>query len=417
MDQSAERKRRLHALLDLARVSRGWSRARLGRALGRDPTKVYSDSGNPKADYLMRLADVLEWPVGEVLETIWGTGPIPSADGTGDDDADFRSLYAKAREAHSGGEYQVVVDSARLMHAAADSEERRAFSCAMEYSGWDGLGRYLQGVDAARRGLRHSPISTTTRNILRADLANAWYSLWELTPALGTAEVLADWYESNPPERRVDEKRPAFVHYVRGHTRRRLMMVEPELKESHGRAALEDLHRSKDAYLRLAEELEDESLAGIANTCRGGIMEIEVELGFREADSTVEELLRGVSEVDTDAELVVGDWLESYGWWCIFGSNLALRHLGGADLQRSVSRFTDRALGIADRLDNWAMRERVFTLQFALHRELSSSSGLDLDYTIDEQDQGLIMATMGRFPAFRPVGWQMLETAKVVSVR
>ena len=60
MDHVEERKKRLHAMLDLARGSRGWSRAKLGRALGRDPTKVYPDSGNPKADFLVRLAEVLE---------------------------------------------------------------------------------------------------------------------------------------------------------------------------------------------------------------------------------------------------------------------------------------------------------------------------------------------------------------------
>lgn len=420
MDHVAERKMRLHALLDLARASRGWSRAKLGRALGRDPTKVYPDSGNPKADFLMRLAEVLEWPVGEVIETIWGNGPLPVAFGERESiqsGADFRELYERARQAHGAGEYQRVVDLARAMHEAADSEERRAFACAMEYSGWDGLGRYLQGADAAKRGLRHGAISTTTRNILRADLANAWYSLWELTPALGTAEVLADWYTHNPPERKVDEKRPAFVHYVRGNTRRRLMGVEPELREAHGRAALDDLHRSAEAYTRLSEELEDPSLGGIANTCRGAIMEVEVELGFRDAADAIDRLLEGVRGARTDEELVVGDWLESYGWWCIFGSNLALRHVGGAELQRCVREFTDGALRIAERLDNWAMRERVFTLQFALHRVLAETSGLELDFTIGEQDQSLITATMGRFPTFRAVGWQILETAKVVAVR
>jgi hypothetical protein len=420
MDHVAERKMRLHALLDLARASRGWSRAKLGRALGRDPTKVYPDSGNPKADFLMCLAEVLEWPVGEVIETIWGEGPLPVTIGARErisTGIDFRELYEQARLAHGAGEYQRVVDHARAMHEAADSEERRAFACAMEYSGWDGLGRYLQGVDAAKRGLRHAPISTTTRNILRADLANAWYSLWELTPALGTAEVLADWYESNPPERKVDEKRPAFVHYVRGNTRRRLMSVEPELREEHGRLALADLHRSADAYVRLSEELEDTSLGGIANTCRGAIMEVEVEMGFRDADDAIETLLSGVRSVGEDEELVVGDWLESYGWWSIFGSNLALRHLTGAEMQRSVREFTDGALRVAERLNNWAMRERVFTLQFALHRVLAETSGLELDYTIGEQDQSLITATMGRFPTFRAVGWQILETAKVVAVR
>ena len=59
------------------------------------------------------------------------------------------------------------------------------------------------------------------RLVLQATLANAQYTLWDLTPALGTAEVLARWYEANPPEKVYDWKRVAYVHYVRGNTRRR----------------------------------------------------------------------------------------------------------------------------------------------------------------------------------------------------
>jgi hypothetical protein len=77
--------------------------------------------------------------------------------------------------------------------------------------------------------------------------------------------------------------------------------------------------------------------------------------------------------------------------------------------------FTDKALQIAHRLDNWAMRERVYTMQYTLHRTMSDVSGFDIQYTIDEEDRSLITATMGRFPSFRPVGWQILETARVVS--
>ncbi len=410
-DERNERKRRLHGLLDLARASRGWSRAQLARSLGRDPTKVYPESGNPKADFLVRLAEALEWPVGEVIETIWNGSSAPASTVGG---ADYKELYHAAREAHTGGRYQEVVDLAHRMYEAAESEERRAFACAMEYSGWDGLGRYLQGVEAARRGLRHGPIRPTTRNILRADLANAWYSLWDLSPALGTAEMLVDYYEANPPEQRVDFKRPAFCLYVRGHTRRRLMATEPELADAHARAAIADLRRSASLYRELSDELEDPSLAGIANTCDGGVMEIEAALGLRSGDEVVSLMLDAIEDVDAERELIVGDWLESYGWWCVFGSNVALRSLGGADLQRAVRRFTDRALAIADRLDNWSMRERAYTLQFAMHRTLAEASGLEMELTIAEQDRGLITATMGRFPSFREVGWGILDTAKVV---
>jgi hypothetical protein len=413
-----ERKLRLHALLDLARVSRGWSRAQLARAIGRDPTKVYPDSGNPKADFLVKLAGILEWPVGDLLEAIWGDEiPLGSAPPSSEDTAtpaEYRARYEEARAAHAEGEFKRVVDAARAMHAIADTDERRAFACAMEYSGWDGLGRYQQGVDACRRGLRYSGVSITTRNILRADLANAWYSLGDLSPALGTAEMLVAWYDQNPPERSVDRKRVAFVRYLRGNIRRCLTAIEPEFKDDHGKAGLADLHAAAALYRELSVELEDASLAGIANTCDGGIIEIETELGLRDPAAAVDHLLRGVEAAREASELIIGDWLESYGWWCIFGGSLAVRHLAGRAQQDAVRRFTAKALAIADRLDNWAMRERVFSTQFLAHRSLADQTGLDIEFQVDEKHRGHITAAMGRFPAFRPLAWQMLQSARLV---
>lgn len=413
MDQVEARKQRLHHLIDLARASKGWSRARLAKALGRDATKVYPESGNPKADFLMRLAEVLGWPVGDLMEMVWGEGGLPDIEGK---PSSFDELHAEGRRAHAQGEYDKLVEISRAMYDAADTEGQRAFACAFEASGWDGLGRYVQEARAAQRGLQHE-LKPTLRNILRADLANAWYSLWDLTPALGTADLLVRHYEQNPPENRRDWKRPAFVHYVRGNTFRRLSSIEPELREQHCKAALEDLTIAARLYDELSAELHDPSLGGIANTARGGIVEMEVELGIRSAESAIEELSSGLSRVGDDAQRPVGDWLESYGWRCIFGSNVAMRHLNGAELQRVMAEFMHRALEIADLSNNWAMRERVFTLQFVLHQRLSEATGLELQYTIDESDQRLITATMGRFPSFRPLGWQILETAKVVGTK
>ncbi len=118
--------------------------------------------------------------------------------------------------------------------------------------------------------------------------------------------------------------------------------------------------------------------------------------------------------VDTD-DHPRGDWLESYGWWSIFGCNIALRHIDDErDLQRFMALFTNKADEIAQRLDHWAMRERVFTLQYAGHQRFIGWTGREAPYTIDNEDVPLITGTMGRFPQFRPVGWQMLHTACVV---
>ncbi len=414
MVETLERRDRLHRLLDLARVSKKWSRAELGRALRRDATKLYTDSGNPKLDFLVSLANVLEWPVGEVVDAVWGSR---NPDDAGLDEAQesFDALDKLALEAHRNGRYAEMVQIARRQFEVAESAADRALACNREYGGWDGLGRHQNALDAARRGLQEGPIPATRRVQLQGNLANAYYALWDLVPALGIANMLIEWHEENPPTELATGKRKAFAHYVRGQTHRRMMETEPESLEMHARKAEADLRYSRDLYLELARELDDDSLAGIANTCSCGLLEVEVALGQRSANDAIDELMENLAAViDTDSS-PVGDWLESYGWCCIFGSNIALRDLGGRDLQRVLAVFTNKALEIAEKLDNWAMRERVFTMQYSLHRAISDATGFDIDFTVDDEDRRLIVGTMGRFPTFRATGWRILETAKVVA--
>jgi hypothetical protein len=415
MDAMELRRKRLHNLVDLARASRGWSKAQLARELGRDPTKIYPESGNPKADFLMKLAEVLEWPVGDVLEMVWGAGGEATvSDAAAKTPIAYEDLYAQARAAHQRGDARQVVELAKSMYETAKTEDHKCVACSVEASGWDMLGRYVQEVDACRRGLTHSPTNPMRRQQLRAVLANAWYSLWDLTPALGTAELLAKWYQENPAMTDTDRKRPTFVHYVRGNIHRRLAMIEPEARQQHLLAAREDLARAAGIHEELATKLNTPSLAGIANTCRGGLIEVAVESGQEDPGEAVGEIVAALRKIDPNDKSLVGDWLESWGWWCTFGSDLALRHLKGRAMQEAVGFLNTRALTIADRLGNWSMRERVFTLQFGLHQTVTDSTGFEIEFPLDEQNKSLVTATMGRFPSFRAVGWQILATAKVV---
>lgn len=415
MDAMELRRKRLHKLVDLARASRGWSKAQLARELGRDPTKIYPDSGNPKADFLMKLAEILQWPVGDVLEIVWGNDDRAVAGPAESGSLAFEELYVRARSAHQRGDARQVVELAKSMYETAKTEDHKCVACSVEASGWDMLGRYVQEVDACRRGLMHSPENPLRRQLLRAVLANAWYSLWDLTPALGTAELLARWYDENPPLTDTDRKRPAFVHYVRGNIHRRIAMLEPEAKAAHLLAAREDLARSAGMHEELAAKLNTPSLAGIANTCRGGLIEVAVESGQEDAGDAVGEIVSSLKKINPADPGLTGDWLESWGWWCTFGADLALRHLKGREMQEAVGFLNTRALAVADRLNNWAMRERVFTLQFGLHQTVTDSTGFEIEFPMDQENRSLVTATMGRFPSFRSTGWQILATAKVVA--
>ena len=64
------------------------------------------------------------------------------------------------------------------------------------------------------------------------------------------------------------------------------------------------------------------SYGGVANTCRGGIIEVDVILGRHDARAALARVVDGLTPVVNVNKVSKGDWLESYGWWCIFGCNI-----------------------------------------------------------------------------------------------
>ncbi len=410
MVPTADRKERLHKLIEFARVYRGWSRADLARALNRDSTKLFPNTDNPKLELLVALSDILEWPVGDVVEYIWhGTPQELQRNG-----ADFATLDAQARRHHCEGAFAEMARVARQMYAIADGPEQRARAANREVGAWDGLGRFTNARDAAIRGLQQSPISTTRRMQLQANLANAHYTLWELDSAIAHAHVVVEWFRSSPPTDEIDRKTEAFTYYVRGNAFRRMLGRVTEQHADYCARAEADLEHCLVLHERLVQDLGDERLSGIAATAEAALFEVRVESGCLAPADAVDELNARLEAVVDPAADPVADALESYGWCCVFGANIALRHLEGRPLQQHMAIFTNKALEIADRLDNWALRERVFSVQYRLHETLVDATGLELPYTIDDEDRRLITGTMGRFPEFRSTGWKIIQTAKVV---
>jgi hypothetical protein len=167
--------------------------------------------------------------------------------------------------------------------------------------------------------------------------------------------------------------------------------------------------------MALAEDLGDPSLAGIANTCRGGIIEAEVALGRRSPVDALESLTGGLVVLDESSSEAVGDRLESWGWWCIFGCNIALRYLNDErQLQQYMAIFTNKADEIAERIDNWSIRERVFTMEHSRWERAVGCTGFDIPRVVDEDDVRIIAGAMARFPTFRETGWTILRSARVV---
>ncbi|MHC4382758.1 MAG: hypothetical protein ACYTGY_09485 [Planctomycetota bacterium] len=412
MNATTVRKKRLEQLLELAQAYKGWSRKELARALRRDPTKLVPGTGIPKLDFVVELSGVLDWPVGDVAGFLWSRRPHGRF---GADGADFDSLNRAAGEAHRSGRYELMLDLARQAYSVAATPEQRARACNRESGALDGLGRYTEVLQAIKRGMQEVGVAPEFRRMLQSNLANAYYSLWALVESGSISSSLLDWYETNPPQSKTDRKTHAFAYYVSGHTFRRAICMEPQRSRELAGSAIRDLQRGCDLYSALASEYDDPSLAGIANTCYGGLLEAEVALGRRTAAEVLDELAVGLDRVRDVSEEPVGDLLESYGWWCVFGCNIALRHIDDERrLQQHMAVLTNKADEIADRLDNWSMRERVFTMQYVRWERAQSSTGFDIPCVIDTDDVRVIAGTMGRFPTFRDTGWRILQSAQIV---
>ena len=412
MDVMMVRKRRLERLLELAQTYRGWSRKELARTLGRDPTKLVPGTGIPKLDLVVHLSGVLDWPVGDVVAFLWDHDRAQSQAAEA---KDFQALDEEARQAHRKGQYELMAQLAQEAYTVATTPEERARACNRQAGAWDGLGRYSEVLKSVNRGMQETGVSLDFRRMLQSNLANAYYCLWALVESRSISQDLIRWYEDHPPQTARDRKTSAFAHYVSGHSHRRLISVEPDRSRELAALAKEDLQVAQTRYLQLAEELGDESLQGIANTCYGGLIEADVELGRRSASDALAELSKGLDEVLDTSEAVVGDRLESYGWWCIFGCNIALRHLSNErELQQHMAVLTNKADEIANQLDNWAMRERVFTMHYTRWERATGSTGFDIPCVIDTDDVRIITGTMGRFPTFRDTGWRILQSAQVV---
>ncbi|MCP4836050.1 MAG: hypothetical protein GY895_14945 [Phycisphaera sp.] len=107
------------------------------------------------------------------------------------------------------------------------------------------------------------------------------------------------------------------------------------------------------------------------------------------------------------------DLLECRGWWAIFGCNIALRHFDGDEMHRHMAILTNKALEIAERIGNWGLRERAFTLEHFRRQRAEDPTKDDHEWILDEEEVRTITGTMGRFPGFRRVGWHILESSRI----
>jgi hypothetical protein len=415
MPSSMPRRDRLQELLALAQAYRGWNNRKLAEFLGRDPSNLVPESGVPKLDLVIRLAEALDWPVEDVVRDLCSAqpGPIERLPVN----KEFKALDAAAYAAYERGDYEGMVSIAKQAYDVARTAEERARACNREAGGWDGMGRHNSSLEATQKGLKEVDASLERRLRLRVNLANAYYMLGQLYEGKGLATDLIEWFAKNPPDGDTRFELMAFARYVRGNCLRLLADAGNEESLDVAAAGRDDLVLAQNTYRSLGEKMQLESYLAIANTCQGAIMELHALLGERTGESVIEEIVSGLEAmIDLEGESAPkGPWLESFGWWCIFGCNVALRHMTDERrLQQCMAVFTNKADEIAEKLGNWALRERVLTMEYERRRRLGDWTGVESDWVMDREDLRTITGTMGRFPSFRGTAWRILRAARVI---
>jgi hypothetical protein len=403
MRTADDRRGRLARLIDLARAYRGWSRLEIARKLDRDPGKLLPDSGNPKLDLVVGLAEALDWPVGDVAEDL-GLDPVSVPTAT-----DFQSLDRLALQHHKAGAWRDMVDVSRQMLIVASSPIERALACNRMAGGQDGQGLYTRSLPYLQNGLAEPGLPDGLRLMLSVNLANAHYTLWHLVESRAASRDVLDSLADRPVTERRDRVCRAFAKYVRGSSARRLAQLDPARAPIHAAAARPDLHESMVEYEDLADTFGDDRHAALANTCRGALLEVDAMLDRISAQESIDRLQVALDRVVDVGNHPPGDWLESWGWWCIFGCNATLRHAEGPARERAMAIFTNKAMEIADRLDNWSLRERAFSMEVARREQCDEAP-----WVLDQEEVRQLVGTMGRFPAFRDRGYRILRDARLL---
>ncbi|MSR41457.1 MAG: hypothetical protein EXS10_06100 [Phycisphaerales bacterium] len=405
------RKQRIDRFVDLARVYRGWNKSETFEALGRESGKVTPESGNPKLDLLVRLADALDWGIGDVAESVWQAEESVGEVGT----RSFAELDKEARALHRAGEYRQLVTHAAMMRQCARSSTERAIAANRMAGGYDGLGWYVRMLECVQEGLAEPSLPRDLRLMLLVNLANVRYSLWNLHEARAIASDILDRFAHFAPMGRLERVARAFAWSVRGNAQRRLLWNADEPFEHTVDAASTDLRKAQHEYEALALEFDDSHYKALANTCRGAILELDVASGQVEEDVAIAEIVSALDQVVDVDNFPRGELLESWGWWSIFGCNIALRSAQSMKFQQELAICTNKAAEIAERLDNWAMRERAFTMEH-FRSERPTPEGISSQpWTLDAEDIRVLAGAMGRFPHFRPTGWAILERAGALS--
>jgi hypothetical protein len=414
-DAEAIRRARLEKLLELAAMYKGWSKRRLGEELARDDSKLVPASGNPKLDLVVTLSELLDWPVGDLIETMWDE-PIKAADLHAG--KSFDELDQECVRLHDEGKYRQRIGVAQAMHAMAKTGRERAIAKFREYGAWEGLGRYSKCVDVLREALAERGVAATTRLLLRSNLAWSLFAQGHLYDAMGMAQLVCG--ESREIRTGVTETLAGAIsqaHETIGFCRRSLVSEDEVSARDHAANAVKSFAEGL-ASLDLQMSLRTRPQSYFeAKKAFGSFVCLEMKafLGEIEPSAGVQTIMQAVCESPRSGSLAESaEWADAECWGCISGCAIALRHLPDREKSRTVAVFCEKGYELADRRDNWMMRQRIFEIDHSIRSFEQSSFGIERDWVLDRDDIKVLVGTMGRFSGFRARGWSILNSARIV---
>ena len=407
--QRADR-RRLAKVVDLARIYRNCGVKELADLVRRDKTRLVPETGNPKIDLVASLAEVLEWPVQDVVNAIRGEPHRPHPPilpGY----RSFIQLLEMARRAHATGHWRALEAVAGKLAATARTREEHAVASCWQGTARESTGRYSEALHHFQTGLLQATRDRETRILLRTNLANAHGLLGNLVEARSVATDALQEIESDAAESSQFFNRAAlaFARFVRGNARCR------QLAEGGSRGlldpAIEDLTHARTSYHQLCRYGDSRSFRGLASTCEGALIELNTIAGRIDPHHALTRIHEHLDLMENPLHqgTQVGDDLESHGWWATFGANIAWHHLEAGERQESTTEFAERILAIGDRLHHVGFQATGFTFLYRVDRAARDAGHAPAPWSITPERLARLVRVMGCLPAFRTTGWKILE--------
>lgn len=404
------RKEQLERLIRLAQNYRGWNQKQTAKALERDPHNMVPDGGIPRLDLVLRLAETLDWPVDSVVDDLCGS--TSRQDPAVADDADFKVIITRAYDAIRASRHAEGLALTRAARAAATTIEQRAYTYIHEYRALEIEGHYGRAIEVVQNGLRIARHDSPTGRWLRGYLANSHFLMGNVHEALGLAAHLSD--EMGRVSMEGSERSlQAMVHSIRGNCHRVLATQSHPPDRLEAEHALRDLAHAAMLFRDQATRREiDSDLVG-AVICEGAMLEVRVLLGQLEPTEAVTSIVEFLGQEPPSAA-VSSEWPIALGWWCVYGCNIALRNLDALpDADRQMAILTNKADECASLTGNWALRERVWMIEHYRRRELEGANARGERWVLDREEIATLTGAMGRFPAFREIGWQVLSSIEL----